>query len=171
MCPGTYYYWASTTGGSIDREWFESQLTGALIVDPPNAPTDDRVFVIGAWFRPADSSLAVPRPAQDVMVINGRSWPHTERLSYTQGDSVRWRLINATGVAHPMHLHGFYFNVESRGDWTSEHVYRGEDRPLVVTDLMLPGHTMRIGWQPVRPGKLGVSLPLRVSRFAPHEAP
>jgi FtsP/CotA-like multicopper oxidase with cupredoxin domain len=59
--PGTYYYWASTTGGSIDRQWFESQLTGALIVDPPNAPADDRVFVIGAWFRPGDSSLAVPR--------------------------------------------------------------------------------------------------------------
>jgi len=78
---GTYYYWASTTGSGIDRQWFESQLTGALVVDPPNAPADDRIFVIGAWFRPGDSSLAVPRPTQEVMVINGRSWPNTERLS------------------------------------------------------------------------------------------
>ncbi len=150
--PGTYFYWASTTGRGIDRQWFESQLTGALVVDPPNAPTDDRVFVIGAWFRPGDSSLAVPRPTQEVMVINGRSWPNTERLSYTQGDSVRWRWINASGLAHPMHLHGFYFHVESRGDWRSERVYRGEERPLVVTDLMRPGQTMRIGWLPERPG-------------------
>jgi FtsP/CotA-like multicopper oxidase with cupredoxin domain len=51
-----------------------------------------------------------------------------------------------------MHLHGFYYQVESRGDWRSERVYLGEERPLVVTDLMLPGQTMRIGWQPVRPG-------------------
>jgi len=27
--------------------------------------------------------------------INGRSWPHTERLAYTVGDSVRWHVINA----------------------------------------------------------------------------
>ena len=150
--PGTYYYWASTTGSGINRQWFESQLTGALVVDPPSGPRDDRIFVIGQWFRPGDSSLAVPRPTQEVMVINGRSWPNTERLSYTQGDSVRWRWINASGVAHPMHLHGFYFSVESRGDGRSERVYRGEERPLVVTDLMLPGQTMRIGWQPARPG-------------------
>lgn len=150
--PGTYYYWASTTGDGVERQWFESQLAGARVVDPPHEPRDDRIFVIGAWFRPGDSSLAVPRDPQGVMVINGRSWPHTERLTYTQGDSVRWRWINASGAAHPMHLHGFYFHVESRGDWRSERVYRGEERPFIVTNLMRPGETMRIGWLPGRPG-------------------
>ena len=150
--PGTYYYWGSTTGSDLDPRWFESQLTGALVVDPPQGPTDDRVFVIGAWLRPGDSSLAVPRAPQELMVINGRSWPHTERMSYAQGDSVRWRWINATPVAHPMHLHGFYFHVESRGDWRAERVYRGDERPFVVTNLMVPGTTMRIGWLPERAG-------------------
>jgi len=153
--PGTYHYWGTTGSRGIeDRKWFESQLSGAFIVDPPNAPTDGRVFVIGDWFRPADSSSSDASLLKDAstMVINGRSWPHTERFFFNQGDSVRWRWINTTGVAHPMHLHGFYFHVESRGDGRSEQVYRGDARPFVVTNLMLPGETMGIAWVPEREG-------------------
>ena len=151
--PGTYYYWGTTTGSAIeDRQWFESQLSGAVVVDPPGARTDDRVFVIGLWARPSDSSTASPPPSQEVMVINGKSWPHTERLDYAQGDSVRWRWVNASASSHPMHLHGFYFHLESRGDWAGEEVYRGEARPFLVTNLMLPGETMRVSWVPERPG-------------------
>ena len=151
--PGTYFYWG-TTGrrGVEDREWFESQLSGALVVDGPGVRADDRVFVMNSSFRPGDSTLAVPRPDQNLMVINGRSWPHTERFSFTQGDSVRWRWINASSVGHPMHLHGFYFHLESRGDWRSERTYAGQERPLVVTHLMLPGETMNMSWVPERPG-------------------
>jgi FtsP/CotA-like multicopper oxidase with cupredoxin domain len=150
--PGTYYYWGTTSANSLVRQWFESQLTGALVVDAPKASMNDRVFVIGIWNRPGDSSLAVPRPAQEVMVINGKSWPHTELLTYARGDSVRWRWINATGVAHPMHLHGFYFHLESRGDWQSEREFRRNERPFLNTNLMLPGETMRTGWVPEREG-------------------
>ena len=149
---GTYYYWASVTQSDLDREWLESQLTGALVVDPPRGVPNDRIFVIGAWRHLEDSSLSVPQDPQGVMMINGRSWPHTERLTYSQGDSVRWRWINASEVNHPMHLHGFYYQIESRGDWRSEQVYRGEERPLVVTNLMRPGATMRVGWLPERAG-------------------
>jgi FtsP/CotA-like multicopper oxidase with cupredoxin domain len=151
--PGTYYYWATTGNRPFsDRLWFESQLSGALIVDPPNASQGDRVFVIGFWNRPEDSTLAVPRQSQIVMVINGKSWPNTERFNYMQGDSVRWRWINATSIAHPMHLHGFYYHVDSRGDARSEQRYRADERPFVVTDLMLPGRTMSMSWIPERPG-------------------
>lgn len=151
--PGSFYYWGTTGARAVDeREWYESQLSGALVVDAPGAPVDDRVFVIGEWFRGGDSTLAVPRADQTVMVINGRSWPHTERLAFTQGDSVRWRWINASAVSHPMHLHGFYFHLESRGDWRAERTYRGDARPFLVTHLMLPGETMRVSWVPERPG-------------------
>jgi FtsP/CotA-like multicopper oxidase with cupredoxin domain len=150
--PGTYYYWGTTTGSDIVRPWLESQLSGALVIDSPNAPAEDRIFVIGIWNRPGDSSLAAPRDPQELMVINGKSWPHTELLTYTQGDSVRWRVINATGSSHPMHLHGFYFHLEARGDGSSEREYHGEDRPFLVTNLMLPGETMRMAWVPVRAG-------------------
>jgi FtsP/CotA-like multicopper oxidase with cupredoxin domain len=150
---GTYYYWASTGARNIgERDWFEGQLTGALIVDPPNARRDDRIFVIGLFFRAADSTLAIPRPEQNVMVINGKTWPNTERFTFTQGDTVRWRWINPTTDSHPMHLHGFYYTIETRGDWNGEHRYDGDARPLVVTNLMLPGSTMRMHWIPVRVG-------------------
>ncbi len=152
--PGTYYYWG-TTGAAREMEerpWLATQLSGALIVDEPGQPTNDRVFVIGIWARGGDSTLAVPRPPQELMVINGKSWPHTERFDFAQGDSVRWRWVNATSSAHPMHLHGFYFYLDSKGDGAAERTYRDEARPFVVTHLMLPGETMRIAWVPERPG-------------------
>ncbi len=148
--PGTYYYWATTGNRPIDeRLWFESQLSGAFVIDGRGPPPNDRVFVIGLWERDVDSGAA---STQTAMVINGKSWPHTERFSYTQGDSVRWRWINPSNASHPMHLHGFYYRVESRGDGVADRAYQGDAQPFVVTDLMLPGRTMSISWIPERPG-------------------
>jgi FtsP/CotA-like multicopper oxidase with cupredoxin domain len=83
---GTYQYWA-TVGGDLfrGRPYKEdSQLAGAFLVDPPSAVVDDRVFVIGFWqTRPGDDS------AHNVAVINGKSWPYTERLTYEAGKPVR----------------------------------------------------------------------------------
>ena len=86
------------------------------------------------------------------MVINGKSWPNTERFTYAQGDTVRWRWINPTTDSHPMHLHGFYYMVDSRGDWTGQHRYTGDARPVLVTNLMRQGETMQMHWVPVRAG-------------------
>jgi FtsP/CotA-like multicopper oxidase with cupredoxin domain len=149
---GTYYYWGSTSGSSFDRGRHSSQLSGALVVDSLNAPPDDRIFVIGIWNDSGDSTLALPRAPQELMVINGKSWPHTEVLTYTRGDPVRWRVINPTPAAHPMHLHGFYFHLERRGDGRSDQEYRGEERPFLVTHLLLPGGTMGMTWVPDREG-------------------
>jgi len=97
--PGTYYYWASTTGAPDVRMRLsaESQLSGAFVIDPgPVAqgqsgafgkpPSDDRIFVIGVWFILDDPEAKPPR-FREVLAINGRSWPHTEPLTYTVGDS------------------------------------------------------------------------------------
>ena len=45
-------------------------------------------------------------------MINGRSWPATERFTYRRDDVVHWRVVNLSSQAHPMHLHGFYFEVD-----------------------------------------------------------
>ncbi len=151
--PGTFFYWATTGNRDIlDLQWFESALNGAFIVDPPGAPTNDRIFVLGAWFREADSSLTKPRPPQNVMTINGKSWPHTERFTFNQGDTVRWRWINPSVDSHPMHLHGFYYHIDSKGTWQNGKLLAGDESPEVVTSLMLPGATMKIWWVPERPG-------------------
>ena len=61
-----------------------------------------------------------------IFALNGKSWPYTERMTYTLGDSVRWRVVNFGGGEHPMHLHGFYFRVESRGDGGTERAIRSQ---------------------------------------------
>ena len=151
--PGTYYYWASTTGKRVeDRDGEDSQLSGAFIVDPPGETPADRVFVLGLWFAKADSTVRPALPTREIMTINGRSWPHTERLEMVLADSVRWRFINATNSSHPMHLHGVYFALESRGDWQRDSAFAPSARPLEVTELMTPGATMSMRWAAQRPG-------------------
>ena len=87
------------------------------------------------------------------MVINGRSWPNTERLAYKVGDTVRMRLINAGGAVHPMHLHGFYFKVDSRGDERADTIFAKESSPrMAVTERLAPGRTFTLTWKPTRPG-------------------
>jgi FtsP/CotA-like multicopper oxidase with cupredoxin domain len=85
--------------------------------------------------------------------MNGRSWPHTERLNYQVGDTARMRVINAGAAVHPMHLHGFYFNVDSRGEERQDTVYPAGSSPrMVVTERLAPGRTFALTWNPTRPG-------------------
>ena len=153
--PGTYFYWGTTTGSSFARRYnVDSQLSGAIVVDSPD-PTqrvaDDRIFVIGRW----DNVLrrdGTPNLSYELSVINGRTWPDTERLSYAKNDLVRWRWINASPVNHPLHLHGFFFNVDARGNALRETAYRKDDRDLAVTERIVSGETDALTWRATRPG-------------------
>jgi manganese oxidase len=149
--PGTYYYWGATDPATVlsQRPPGDSQLSGALIVDPRGgAPQPDRVFLISLW----GSGLPVNGGLRR-FVINGKSWPHTQRLNYKVGDSVRMRVINAGGAVHPMHLHGFYFNVDSRGDERQDTIFPPGSSPrLVVTERLAPARTFTLTWKPTRPG-------------------
>jgi FtsP/CotA-like multicopper oxidase with cupredoxin domain len=150
--PGTYYYWGTTSGRTIDERTKEdAQLAGAIIVDPATGPIPkDRVMVIGMWADTSGKHFIVRK--RMLVVLNGLSWPHTERLRYTVGDTVHWRLINGSADSHPMHLHGFYYLVDSRGDGAGDTVYAKSARDQVVTDLMKPGVTMSMTWSPDRGG-------------------
>lgn len=149
--PGTYFYWASTTGRPIElRDSIDSQLSGAIVVDSVGArgAGGDRVFVIGLWHLPADSAGPKPWVPRDQMVINGKSWPRTERFTYATGDTVRWRWVNPSTDAHPMHLHGFYYMVATHGTWSGDTLYAPAERRQVVTEMLLPGQTMSTVWVP-----------------------
>ena len=77
---GTYYYWATTTGKALpDRYGVDSQLNGALIVDPQGTRADDRVFVIGWWENPELRAMGGDpfTKGRNAIVINGRAWPYT----------------------------------------------------------------------------------------------
>jgi hypothetical protein len=69
-----------------------------------------------------------------------------------QGDSARWHVINLTEVDHPMHLHGFYFQMEAKGDGVRDTVYARSAQRLAVTEIIQPFQTMSLAWSPDRPG-------------------
>ena len=147
--PGTYFYWGSTTHAPLaDRSGIDSQLHGAFVVDSSGSVPPDRIFVLGSWTGPSDNKGITP----ELRTINGRSWPHTEHLTYTAGDTIRWRWVNPTDSPHPMHLHGFYFDVTRRGSWTADTAFVSGDVPRVVTERPMPGGTFMMTWVPEEPG-------------------
>jgi FtsP/CotA-like multicopper oxidase with cupredoxin domain len=145
---GTFYYTASTTSedAPLYRLRDDSQLGGAIIVETESAEPLDRLFVIGLI--KDKQGYAEPHTT----VINGRSWPYTERMRYSIGDYVHWRVLNLSRSPHAMHLHGFYFNVESTGDGIRDTMYENSDYRRVVTEFMPAGRTMTVSWVPERPG-------------------
>ena len=152
---GTFLYWGTTSRAPLLRRMGrDAQLSGVIVVDPPATVADprERLFVISLIDIVPDSSK--PGPHEDIweVAINGRSWPHTERLSYTMGDTARWRFINATDRPHPIHLHGFHFLVTAKGDGKADTTYSPATRRHAVTELMLPGSTFALDWILARPG-------------------
>jgi manganese oxidase len=159
--PGTYFYWA-TAGAQrrkLDRRFGrDSQLTGAFVVDPADgAAANDRILVITGHVDLLDGDGRLLRdahgsPEREFVALNGRSWPHTERLAYTLGDTIRWRIVNGSYAPHAMHLHGFYFEVGARGNNVEDTLYALAERRRAVTEPMAVGETMAIAWSPDRPG-------------------
>jgi FtsP/CotA-like multicopper oxidase with cupredoxin domain len=175
--PGTYYYWGRThptnmRGGA--PVWApgpgrtrDAMLVGAFVVDSVGAKPEknERIIMlsrfsdslpdVGIKSDEADRVLRrelVARENWFVLTMNGLSWPHTERLSYTVGDTIHWRVINAGALPHPMHLHGFYFDIVSRGDAQRDTVFAARDRRQAVTELLRSGSTLGMRWVPTRPG-------------------
>lgn len=165
--PGGYYYWATTTGMPLRfRGSSDAQLSGAFVVDAPDSTlAADRVLVITEWtsltrsqltelVSQSDPSAAFLRLRPQVLfTVNGRAWPHTERLMYDVGEQVHWRVVNLSTEAHPMHLHGFYFDVEREGDEMRDLAIAPNRRMHEVTHLMPPGATMSMAWTPERVGR------------------
>jgi FtsP/CotA-like multicopper oxidase with cupredoxin domain len=145
---GSYGYWASTEPGPFEaRRGRDGSMSGAFIVDAPGADRADRVFVIQLWDRGLFTSKF-----EGELTINGKSWPYTERLHASLGHPEHWRIVNASGLEHPMHLHGFYFRVDAVGDGETErHLSEAEQR-RAVTEVALPGHTFDMTWVPERAG-------------------
>ena len=143
--PGTFYYWATTRNIPLAlRDGTDSQLGGVIVADGAAVDPRERIFVIGMMRK---ESRVV---GTEILAVNGRSWPHNERLRHAVGDTVRWRVVNLSDVAHAMHLHGFYFNVDATGDGTNE--TRRAEGSRSVTERVTSGATLAMSWIPERPG-------------------
>jgi FtsP/CotA-like multicopper oxidase with cupredoxin domain len=171
--PGNYVYHGETpTKSGKPKDLGSGLLVGAIVVDTARAvgQPHDRVFVVmatqdsaqRACIDTASKNSGVQNAIQCGgerlhYTINGASWPGTERQHAVVGDSLRWRVINASGgLPHPMHLHGFYYRVDSytaptgpQADVSSQPVVPAQ---MVVTQLLPPFSGMSIIWSPDRPG-------------------
>jgi FtsP/CotA-like multicopper oxidase with cupredoxin domain len=107
--PGTYHYWATSMGAPVPFR----EMGGALVVDPRGgAVAADRVLVITEWNNLTPDQMRQVVSADDsgevfvkfqprlTFVLNGLSWPATERLTYRLGERVNWRVINLTSQQH-----------------------------------------------------------------------
>ena len=150
---GNFFYWAALKGLSSyeDRFWLDSQLTGALIVDaagagPPSA--QERVWLITEWFHEFPKTQSF----ESALVFNGKAWPYNERLTFAQGDSVHFRVINAAAVEHPLHLHGFYFRVSRHGGVGADTVVAPARQPLQNMRVIPIGGSLSLSFVPTTPG-------------------
>lgn len=150
---GTYSYWATTGNLRLGRRPFheDSQLYGGFIIDKKNELPDpaERIFMIGIWDDTLNGNINFFR---EEVVMNGAPWPFSEMLEYSVKDSVHWRIINASSQSHPMHLHGFFYDVLSKGTGETDNIYKPGRQRKVVTELLLPGETMAVSWIPEKEG-------------------
>ncbi len=148
--PGTYWYRAQIGAPNTGFEDPERGLTsGAFIIDPAGPVADDRVIVMNIWSQP-DSTMQFG--GYNTLLVNGKSWPFTERIKSTVGITERWHVVNATGRNHPMHLHGFFYHVLGYGTTDTFDTYATEDHREVVTEPMRGYQAMLMEWTPSREG-------------------
>jgi FtsP/CotA-like multicopper oxidase with cupredoxin domain len=149
--PGNYMYYANGRS-TLDRALrMRGLLAGAIVVDSAGSPPQprDRVFVILDAVQSV-SETGIPDTETEIVSLNGRSWPHTERLNARVGDTLVFRVINASPSVHPMHLHGFYFRVH---EFDGPPAATGGRRlGLAVTKRLVPFTSMTMSWVPERAG-------------------
>jgi FtsP/CotA-like multicopper oxidase with cupredoxin domain len=147
--PGLYVYWGASENEDMrQRHGIDSELTGAFVVDPAGTNPNDEIFVIELI-----SEIAGAGGRETLATINGKSWPYTQRFGYNIGEPVHWRWINATNEPHALHLHGFYFRVDSVRVAGKVETFSGDSRPRVVTQRISIGGAFDMSWSPERAGQ------------------
>jgi manganese oxidase len=146
----------------------DQTASGAFVVDVPGKVKPDRVLVINTMLDTVRAPGMTPALVR-LATLNGKSWPHTERFVHEVGDSISWRVINTSLIPHPMHLHGFYFDVTARGDTRTDSVFEASKIRKAVTERMTPLSTMSMVWTPERSGHwlFHCHLPLHTELHAP----
>ena len=130
-------------------------MMGMFIVHPrrPRGRPVDRDFAImlSEWDIPAGASRPNPLEMNDfnVLTMNSKVFPGTDPLVVRQGDRVRIRLGNLSGIDnHPIHLHGYSFRVTSTDGGA---IPRSAQWPE-TTVLVPTGSTRDIELDAVNPG-------------------
>lgn len=137
--PGMYVYHSHFNS----TEQVGSGLYGALIVEPPR----------GDWARAygvqpdEEFSMFLGDGPLDY-VINGKSFPATAPLVVSRGDWVLIHMANDGSLLHPMHLHGFHFQVVGEDGFPLAR----QNRYMADTLVVAPGSRFDILVHATEPG-------------------
>ena len=98
--------------------------------------------------RPIDRRLTVNlegKMADYVWMLNGQIWPYATPLMVKNGERVEIAFVNKTGMSHPMHLHGHFFQITE---------IDGEPLAGAMRDtiLVMPGSTLKVQFDADNPG-------------------
>jgi manganese oxidase len=83
-------------------------LLGAFIVEPRRPLPAHRADV---------DYVMVLNDGAHGYTLNGKSFPATEPIACSQGQTVRIRFMNEGMMIHPMHLHGMHMTVIAKDGW------------------------------------------------------
>ncbi len=90
-------------------------MMGFFIIHPKNPPPIDRHFCIMLHEWAIAPGTSKPNPAVmldfNIFTFNGRCWPGTDPLVVKEGQRVRISLGNLSMDNHPIHLHGYAFEL------------------------------------------------------------
>ncbi len=120
----TYEFTAKPAGTFMYHSHYEGDiqvmagLYAPFIIDPKepeaNPPAVDKVLMISEWLvRGGQTFAAMPMQGMEpnYFTINGKAFPSTETITVKKGERVRLRFIGIGQFIHPMHLHGFPFEI------------------------------------------------------------
>jgi FtsP/CotA-like multicopper oxidase with cupredoxin domain/plastocyanin len=148
--PGMYVYHSHFNS----TEQVGSGLYGAIMVLPrtgawryPSFTVDDMGYLhAGAPAHISDEYTMFLSDGPLGYVINGKSFPATTPLTAKRGDWVLIHLANDGSMLHPMHLHGYHFEVVAQDGYPLDQPY------LADTLVVAPGQRFDILVHAVHPG-------------------
>ena len=149
--PGMYVYHSHFNS----TEQVGAGLYGALIVQPqgglwpyPALTVNDRTgaTTVGAPVKVDDESTLFLGDGPLGYVLNGKSFPATSPIVATQGDWVLIHMANDGSMLHPMHLHGYHFEVVAQDGFPLEQPYMAD------TLVIAPGQRFDVLIHAIYPG-------------------
>jgi FtsP/CotA-like multicopper oxidase with cupredoxin domain len=131
-----------------------SGLYGAIIIDPggrwpyPAANVKARAGFLSYGASPSIDDFYAMFLGDGPLgyVLNGKSFPATAPLVAKQGDWVTLHLANDGSLLHPMHLHGYHFEVVSQDGFPLR------DQYMADTLVIAPGQRCDVLIHAVYPG-------------------
>ncbi len=150
--PGMYVYHSHFNS----TEQVGKGLYGAFYVDPPKGEWPYHEFTLNdrtgqvtygpLGVKPDDEYTLFLGDGPLGYVLNAKSFPATSPLVAKTGDWVLVHLANDGSMIHPMHLHGYHFEVVAQDGYPLEYPY------LADTLMIAPGQRFDILIHAIYPG-------------------